>query len=600
MPLPQAARALTARPEDPAAYLDAVREMITASGTAAITAWDRAEKEACISQLIRQPQCTQRPLIFAHEIASHLTSGAEDVVARIMKEAGPVLKTLVKEVPREAEEAGNVILFLLTVRAFAAPWVSQKEIIKRHLEWFERFEPEDLALPYSTMFNERHFGKNRDDLLAHYQGLPDRIADTKTLRPYHVLFLEWLSGRSFFTDPDNQDLESFLALHLPGTGTDIAAARMLVVRHYRRTGVMTPERLEDLGLNDIADLAGGASDTRATLPDARPAPARAGARRLHTKGYQAVQAGKSLARRSFQTRPTARRRLRVAVCVSGQLRGYEKALASWRASLLQDVDATFFVHSWQNIGMSDAQPFRYVLPFSGQHFVQAYKELAVAEGYQAMRARYPVLFGRLATSARADPEKLKALYGTEHVVLDDEASADFAGFSNQQKMHYKIHAADQMAQTADDFDLHMRIRPDLETRFTAFDWHDLLEATMTRPVLFSEKKAGLHYGNLMIGDQFAVSSPATMQLYAGTWTHFPAFAAAGLAQCPTDFAGHVSLALTCWISGISVEKVPVKFGQLVDARPLPSREILDALDADGADDAATRKLRDAVLKDLSS
>ena len=598
MSLQQVARTLATKPEDPAAYLDATRELIDASGTPAMTAWDSTQKEACIGQLIRQPQCPQRPPIFAHKIASHLTSGAQDVVTRVMKEVGPVLMNLVKELPKETEEAKNVIVFLLTVRAFATPWISQKEITKRHLKWFEQFEPEDLALPYSSVFNERHFGKNRDDLLAHYQASASRIADSKTLRPYHVLFLEWLSGRSLFTDPDNRDLDDFLSSHLPGADIDVAAARMLVVRHYQRTGVITPERLDQLALNNIADLAGDASDTRAMLPDARPT--RAGTRWLHAKTYQALQAGKSLARRSFPILPAAKRRLRVAVCVSGQLRGYEKALTSWRASLLQDVDVTFFVHSWQNIGMADAQPFRYVLPFSGQHFVHAYKELAVAEGYEAVRARYPALFAKLATSARADPEDLKALYDTEHVVLDDETSDSFAGFSNQQKMHYKIHAADQMAQTAGDFDLHIRIRPDLEVRFTAFDWHDLREATMTRPVLFSEKKAGLHYGNLMIGDQFAVASPQTMKIYAGTWTRFPTFAAADLARCPKDFTGHVSLALTCWILGLSVEKMPVKFGQLVDAQPLSSREILEALEASRPNDTADHKLRDAVLKDLSS
>jgi len=595
MPLTQAARALAASPNDPAAYQEAVREVIAASGTPAMTAWDSAEKKACISQLIRQPRCAQRPLIFAHEVASHLTSGAGDVAARLMKEAGPVLKSLVHALPEDAGEARNVIVFLLTVRAFAAPWVSPKEITRRHLDWFERFEPEDLALPYSIMFNEKHFGKNRDDLRARYQDLPDRIAGARTLRPYHVLFLEWLLGRSAFTDPANRNLAEYLALHLPGP--DIAAARMLALRHYRPAGAMTPERLKALGLGDIADLAKTASDTRAARPDARLA--RAGAARLHMKGYQALQAGKALARRSLPAL-RGRPRLRVAVCVSGQLRGYETALASWRASLLQDVEVTFFVHSWQNIGMADAQPFRYVLPFSGQHFTHAYRELAVAEGYEAMRARYPALFGKLATSARADPEQLRALYGTDHVILDDETSAEFAGFSNPQKMHYKIHAADRMARAAGEFDLHLRIRPDLETRLTAFDWHDLREAATTRAVLFAEKKAGLHYGNLMIGDQFAISSPATMQIYAETWTRFPAFAAADLAQCPTGFAGHVSLALTCWISGISVEKIPVRFGRLVDARPLPSQEILDALDTDGAGDAATRKLREAVLRDLPS
>ncbi|MFA9370033.1 hypothetical protein V3G68_25695, partial [Escherichia coli] len=56
------------------------------------------------------------------------------------------------------------------------------------------------------------------------------------------------------------------------------------------------------------------------------------------------------------------RKLRVAICVSGQLRGYTNALRSWRSNLLRGVDYDLFVDSWERIGRSGAEPFRSVLP----------------------------------------------------------------------------------------------------------------------------------------------------------------------------------------------------------------------------------------------
>ncbi len=163
-------------------------------------------------------------------------------------------------------------------------------------------------------------------------------------------------------------------------------------------------------------------------------------------------------------------------------------------------------------------------------------------------------------------------------------------------MHYKIAAADRMAQEAGGFDLHLRLRPDLATRLRAFDWRDMTAACRARPVLYAEKPPGLHYGVLMQGDQFALAAPATMQAFADAWHRLPPFGRADFAGCPSRFTGHTSLAFCAWIQGIAVERAPVKFGSLQEAGN-GLAEILNALEADSRGDVTDHRLIAAARAD---
>ena len=585
--LAEAARALAVAPADPDAHLAAARAVIAAAGEDGGN--DLDARDACLRTLLLQEQCPARPLIFAHEVAHNITSGNDAKVSAVLAGMEPLLQDVLSDPDHPGFR--NVVVFLLTARACLGDWISQETLRDLHLSWFARFARDDLALPYSVMFNAPAFGRNRDELLERYWHRPDRSREIAGLRPPHVLLLEWLTGQSAFTAADNGDLLAYLSRHLPGDGEDLAAARTLVLRHLRPGGELGP-RLAALGLESVAGLASDAAAGRAAHGDNTPA--RVGARLLHKRPYQALQAGWSLATSRAPFLNTGQRRVRVAVCVSGQLRGYKAALASWRRTLLAHVDAHFFVHSWQKVGRADAQPFRHTLPFEGQAFTEAYRQAALAEGYDAMRARYPALFTRLFESGLADEAELEALYQTDHVVLDDETAEPFAGFSNQEKMHYKIHAADRLARDAGAFDLHMRIRPDLAIRMGALDWRDIRAACTAGPLLFADGAPGVHYGNLMIGDQCAIAAPEVMDIYAGTWERFPAIAQAGIAGCPDAFTGHVSLAITTWLHGVTVRKVPARFGTLQEATPMALSEIAEALEADSRGDAIDKRLLDAA------
>lgn len=544
---------------------------------------DSAADPDTIRRLIAARDAAGRPAL-AHAAAARITGGGGGAIPALVAAAWPVLAPMLGApgedgAETEAGDRSGALALLLVLRAFLDGRMAEAEIRARHLAAFPTLPAGALALPYSVMFDADAFGANRDDLLARY---PD-AASARGLPPRQALILEWLSGGPRWDGDD-------------ATGSEGAAGLLALRRGAVPPGAADP---------DLAGLRDRIAAARATLPGAPPdtapdtAPGTAPstdpgtvlADRLDARPRQAARAALNLlgARLGLPHLHLGRRAPRVALCVSGQLRGHVAAWETWRRHLLPGAEVAPFVHAWRKVGRADAQPFRQVLPFAGPRFAEAYRARALSEGYDAMRAALPALFAALEAGGTTDVAAVAGLYGTDHVVLEDDGDARFAAMSNQAKMHYKIHAADALARGAGaaDADLIVRLRPDLPLRLRGFAWPDLAAAARAAPILWAEKPHGLHYDLLMMGDQCAVGAPATMAVLAGTWERFPeigALAARGrLAPCPADFAGHASLALTCWLHGIAARRLPAGFGPLRDAAPMSAADTLAALESDGAD-----------------
>lgn len=296
------------------------------------------------------------------------------------------------------------------------------------------------------------------------------------------------------------------------------------------------------------------------------------------------------------------RRPRVAVCISGQLRGYLSALSSWRKHLLPGVDADFFVHSWTRTGRSGAEPFRAYLPFEGQNFQRCYREQCLRLGLEDFTRQYPHLFQALADSSEVTAAHLSEVYGTDQVVLEDDKDVRFFGWSNSRKMHYKIAQAQAMVDgSGQEYDLMLRIRPDKAMRLLAGTWADICRTASDGLRLFTDLPMGAHCGCLMIGDQFALGRPETMRIYGQTYADALVLESRGLLDVSSFLQGHVSLARQCWLHGVHVHKFPARFGGLQEFAPLASAAILEQLrrDAEGRNDSTDRLLMDAVSRDIA-
>lgn len=301
----------------------------------------------------------------------------------------------------------------------------------------------------------------------------------------------------------------------------------------------------------------------------------------------------AIARRFLAPAPPARRpgpRLRIALCLSGQLRGWRHASGTWHHLGLQGHDVDVYVHTWQNVGRRLPDPG--IMPsvprvFDHAGFCEAWLAVGRRHSFAAMQLAYPALFAAVARHQAVDEATLQAAFGSDAVVVaEDEREPRFEGWSNQDKMHYKIWAADRLAaDSGKSYDLVIRLRPDktLRGHRAAPDWPALAAESRARRALFCEEPLGVREG-LVMGDQFAAGAPEVVSAYAAAWTLTPQARAEGWHGFPAQFTGHASLAFTCLWQGLRPQQLPgVDFGPIAEDQRLTGPEIaaLIAVDLPG-------------------
>lgn len=580
-------------PEDRELLATAAAEAFAAGGTP-LAELDALERTRVLAALLSQADEGDDPPPL-HRLLANYDSG---LVHQVLPNAAQHLGPIIVELLDGPEPTSSVVLAALVLRAHLQPFLDDTTVRDLHLATVASLSAADLTLPYSCAFG-RSFDANRADL-SEVLGTGSELDPTPDLPLVHRLVFEWLTDISTVADPG--DIDRGLRPDRLRSTTEAeaaAAARSLAARHgyLGRTG--------DPGLDGDERL-GRLRTVIVTERDSIPRSAAGSApmRRLTDRRVLAALGARNLIAQRLPARiATPRRRPRVAVCVSGQLRGYQTALETWRRTLLRSADCELFVHTWSNVGRSGAEGFRATLPFAGESFGATYRSSALRIGYAEVAQRYPTLFAQLAAGAVVDADQLREHYGTPHVVVQDDASEQFEGWSNQDKMHWKIQHCHQLALDSGlEFDLVVRLRPDKPIHFSAFTWRDLLQVTGRSPTIFADHEASVHYAKLVIGDQFAVGAPGPMSTYSRTWALYRELADAGLHACPPELSGHSSLAQVCWIHGIDVQRSPMRFGDLLEASPMPSQQIAECLEQDASDrmDAEDRSLLAAVRADLSA
>jgi hypothetical protein len=603
-------RLIGEHPTDPRAFRGASEALLAAVTEDGAAEDAGVDLQRLVTALIIQADCPRSPPFLHERIANYLGVTTTDHGPKIAAAVGPALRLLIDR----AEPHQNVVLLLLLMRESLGDWISQDRISAYHFQWLGQFDLPELSILYSNMFDPVHYRHNRADIIALAAGRAGKTPALEQLSPVHVLLLEWVAGSGLISG------EGGLARYLAArsgidarSATAKAAALSLIVRHREPplTGSQASDPAAaawtswDVGA-DLLEFAASTAERRRRLQGECTGSAAAGgrlvARLFQNRRWQLLQAARHLAMNRTPLLGRLRRRPRVAICVSGQLRGYERAFRTWQRTLLCAVEHDIFVDSWCTIGRSGAEPFRAYLPFVGDRFVREYREVGMRSGFDEIKARYPALFAGLAASGRVSAPEIASFYGSAHVTLDDEQQAPFKTWSNQQKMHAKIASCFKTALAAGgDYDFVIRIRPDKPIRTLAFGWSDLRKLCRSSPTIFTDLAGGVHYGNLMVGDQFAIGTPEAMRVYADTWTTYPELARFGLMRCEPGFQGHCSLAQVCWLHGIEVRRIPIAFGALQEAEPLGACTILEHLsrDAAGRMDAVDAGLIAAITRDVA-
>ncbi|SFK27455.1 hypothetical protein SAMN04488125_10168 [Methylorubrum salsuginis] len=290
---------------------------------------------------------------------------------------------------------------------------------------------------------------------------------------------------------------------------------------------------------------------------------------------------------------------KIAVSVSGQLRGYRSAFATWK--MLNDnsgIELDFFVHTWKKIGVNLPTEHNANRCFEDR-LARAYASVARERGTPYLHEKFANLTSFFRNSNFADDAELRDFYDAKIVVI--EPDEDFEGKSNSWKMYYKIKEGFRIASGYDDYDAYIRIRPDRAiTSLEKNAIFDMAEASRLSQDIFTEMAASYFASlpDLAIGDQFALGDPWAMKRYCDAFD-----LVTQKSENPELIGMYYELVPHCTVAGAALLQgvlpraaLGMRFGSFLNAdriRPDLALELIECDLASGADDEGQALLRAA-------
>jgi hypothetical protein len=294
------------------------------------------------------------------------------------------------------------------------------------------------------------------------------------------------------------------------------------------------------------------------------------------------------------------RRLKIAFCISGQLRGYRRAFKTWAKFNFDKHDVDIYGCVWKRVGRREIERTHIGRVFY-KNFSQEFVEYTEGKGPHLISDEFRELYSFFEHSELVDTKHIEGFYNTKKVkVIDDE---DYYGESNMFKMHFMIESCWQLIDKPEDYDLVVRIRPDKV--LTAFNcsWEDVLE-TVNKRYLITDEYAMIHPTvGLVIGDQFAVSTTDIMKKYSNTFSNV--VNEKGVYSQPqyAGFRPHMSLYLSMLEDSIGICDVSdtIVFGDPVDPDRIENEKLLHLIEKDFHDKPEQKsRFTEAIYRDIEA
>jgi|GEM_PF-5313287 len=262
-----------------------------------------------------------------------------------------------------------------------------------------------------------------------------------------------------------------------------------------------------------------------------------------------------------------KKRLKIAICISGQLRGYKHFQSTLSQLNLDDHDHQIFVSTWEKIGgrFPHLDQAHRIFP---EQFAVAFREVILSIGEQHFRQRYPSLIEFIENPYRVTVDHLCDFYNTKYVDLQDDETDPFKAFSSIAKMHYKLgRCLELISKQSSDFDLIIRMRPDLQfLQAVSVDWIRLYQTSLMERLIFADFEPRIsprvinwQIGEvlpLMIGDLFAVGTFDTMRIYMDSFNENLRLIDKQLYGLPRGFMPHTTLSRILMYHNIGVKTFP--------------------------------------------
>jgi hypothetical protein len=268
---------------------------------------------------------------------------------------------------------------------------------------------------------------------------------------------------------------------------------------------------------------------------------------------------------------------RLAVCISGQLRGYKETFEDINNALNEHFDFDVYISTWSNVGCR--MPYPLIAAdrvFVGQFLTEFKKVISSGElSWGDFQKMYPSVIELIASQNNIDKEFIyKAFSSAGSIHLDIEDENEKSMESNQSKMFYKIEKCYNMleeisAQIENDYDFILRIRPD--RKVVAADIKSMI-GRIDDNTLYVDHPSRLHFfKGLTVGDTLAFGTPQMMKMYSTFYSK--------TLRENIIIRAHNELAYHLYYNGISIKRSAIQ--PLGFYNPIVAdKDILSALTAD--------------------
>ena len=285
---------------------------------------------------------------------------------------------------------------------------------------------------------------------------------------------------------------------------------------------------------------------------------------------------------STKTGLITNRKLNIALCISGQLRGYELCLINLlKAFDFANHNTKIFVHTWENVGRkfpTEAHAYR---SFTGK-FLYAYQVVVHGKDIEKyLQTNYINFYNLFFSKSLVSTDKLKKFYNTNNVIVENDTLEPFNLFSNSEKMYYKIYRSINMP-NSNDYDLVIRTRPDLYIKSNnVINLLKLYKRSKSNSSVFINKNFLISEFEYAVDDNFAIGIPHIMKIYSNTYKDMTnLFWKNNSFNCPPKLCGHYSLEYQLFAHGIKIEFLRDLSFSFKDPDLIPITSIYEALKKD--------------------
>lgn len=277
-----------------------------------------------------------------------------------------------------------------------------------------------------------------------------------------------------------------------------------------------------------------------------------------------------------------RQPLKIAICVSGQMRNHEDAFKSWDFLGLEGHVVDYYVHTWLESGRRMPNSSKHAPRLFTGAFLKAFSDSINQHGFDYIKTNYPHFYNFLYESETISEQELTQTYQPKKIVIEDGFASEFSNMSNQQKMLYKMQKCYDLAKsTGIEYDLYIRIRPDkkLTKSKTPVDWYFIRDyCTQFRSLLSHGHTVWLDKNGLAITDQFAVANKEVFEIYSNTYNQ--TILKNGLEKTQ-NLLGFYLLADELVKQGVRIRKTPtLMLDALSDPPPLSAHMISSKISRD--------------------